>query len=142
MTKMRDRRHSLAGRSYLRTCDRKRASALLDQLFTRTFAGMFERQNDMAAIIFDGVAKAIEAKFIEILDANRPGWRGPMQPLTRQQWLDRCAARFVRRAAMEPEAAMHCAWACLPNRDDELDTPEDTADEELSHWTDDETETA
>jgi hypothetical protein len=57
-------------------------------------------------------------------------------PLTREQWLERCAARFRSVAAMKPELARSFAETQLESlKDDLTENPEDAADDEMSYWT-------
>ncbi len=55
--------------------------------------------------------------------------------ITREEWLNRCAARLVLRAELTPAVARDIAEAQLENiKDDLTENPEDMADEELSCW--------
>ncbi len=55
--------------------------------------------------------------------------------MEKQEWLDACAAQFIRRAKMLPEDATHHASVCLESVNGDLtESPEDAADEEMSNW--------
>lgn len=65
--------------------------------------------------------------------------------MTRDQWLRRCAQRFIDRGGLDTGEAAACAEECARTQLDEngrnpagWDKPEDAADEEMSYWTDDE----
>ncbi|MCA8293350.1 hypothetical protein LGN19_06030 [Burkholderia sp. AU30198] len=58
------------------------------------------------------------------------------KPMTDEQWLRRCAARFVRRGNVDPHIAASYAEAAFENVADfgfEND-PEGAADCEMSYW--------
>lgn len=58
--------------------------------------------------------------------------------LTREQWLERCAARLRDRGGMVPDVAMLTADAQLENLNEDLtENPEQAADDEMSYWTED-----
>lgn len=60
----------------------------------------------------------------------------PMLPPTREQWLERCAAVFRTKAAIEPVQAMQFAETQLEVLDGDLtENPEDAAESEMSYWT-------
>lgn len=57
-------------------------------------------------------------------------------PITREQWLERCAARFISVAAVGKQDAHDLAESQLENlKDDLTENPEQAADDELSYWT-------
>lgn len=56
--------------------------------------------------------------------------------LSNEEWLRRCAARFVERGGLSASTAMECAQACSDSRDDDLHTPEEAADEDMACWND------
>lgn len=59
------------------------------------------------------------------------------EPISREDWLNRCAARLIERAALTREVALDIAEAQLENiKEDLTENPEDMADEELSCWGD------
>lgn len=65
--------------------------------------------------------------------------------MTRDQWLRRCAQRFIDRAEVDPGSAAGMANEAAIIQQQEhgrspgkWDRPEDAADEELSYWADDE----
>lgn len=63
--------------------------------------------------------------------------------MTRNEWKERCAARYVERAGLSPETARDFAEACFEAQDGEFSTaadynPEDCADEDMNCWTHDE----
>lgn len=65
--------------------------------------------------------------------------------MTRRDWVVRCARRFQKAAAMTWSESLHCASVCADQQaehngasGDAWDEPEETADEEMSNWTDDE----
>jgi hypothetical protein len=59
--------------------------------------------------------------------------------MTKEQWIERCAARFIKLANLTKSQATYFAEACFDAEDinggpcDE-DTPEDIADSEMSYW--------
>lgn len=56
--------------------------------------------------------------------------------MEKDEWLKRCAARFVERAAMTADEAMEFAEIELDALDGDLtEDPVDAADEEMSCWT-------
>lgn len=55
--------------------------------------------------------------------------------MNKQEWLDRCAAQFLKRVSINAEDAMAFAEACLEFVQNDLtEPPEDAADEEMSNW--------
>lgn len=57
-------------------------------------------------------------------------------PVPREAWLERCAAVFRTKAAMEPTLAMQFAEANLENLNDDLtESPEQAAQDEMENWT-------
>lgn len=56
-----------------------------------------------------------------------------IEDLTREQWLERAAAHYVKRAAVAPEIAQQMAEACYMERVPG-DPPEDVVDEDLACW--------
>ena len=62
--------------------------------------------------------------------------------LTKQEWIDRCAKRFVERAALEIKQAKEMAEVsfdqAVENERSEAkaltSSPEDACDEELTYW--------
>ena len=62
--------------------------------------------------------------------------------MTKKEWLDRCAARYVAQGGISTEAAPAYAQACFEEQDGEFlesadYSPEDCADEDMSYRTDD-----
>jgi hypothetical protein len=58
--------------------------------------------------------------------------------LSRDEWLSRCAAHFVKRAAFDAALAMEYAQAQLESlKGDLTENPEDAAEDEMSYWTPD-----
>ena len=65
--------------------------------------------------------------------------------MTKEEWLTRCAARFLERASwLTPEEAQEQAQLCFDAQSGEFEfselvdySPEACADEELSEWVDD-----
>lgn len=63
-----------------------------------------------------------------------------MSTLSKEEWLNRYAARIVDRAGWDKDSAMACAVAGYEAElecGDFSETPEDMADEEMSYFTDD-----
>ncbi|HEY1171017.1 MAG TPA: hypothetical protein VGH19_06560 [Verrucomicrobiae bacterium] len=59
----------------------------------------------------------------------------PLLKLSREEWLKRCAARLMERAALNAADAMGIAESNLESDPSALEeSPEDIADEELSRW--------
>ena len=57
--------------------------------------------------------------------------------ITREQWIERCAARFSSVAGLEPAAAKHQATLQLSWLFDDLNKdPEMAADAKVKEWTD------
>lgn len=57
--------------------------------------------------------------------------------MDKQEWLNRCAARFSGRGGLEHKEAIEAAKACLENLGGDLtESPEDSADEDMSCWSD------
>ena len=64
--------------------------------------------------------------------------------MTRDEWIDRCAARMTAVAGMARDNALYFAKECAafeaesngPSGDG-WNAPEDAADEEMSYWDDD-----
>lgn len=57
--------------------------------------------------------------------------------MEKQEWLDLCTSRLMRRGGLNPEQARHHAEACLENINGDLtESPEDSADEDMSRWGD------
>lgn len=55
--------------------------------------------------------------------------------ISKDEWLQRCAARYQHRAGIEASEAMSCAEASLENLDGDLtENPEEAADEDLTCW--------
>lgn len=55
--------------------------------------------------------------------------------ITREEWLKRCAARLMERAALSAEDAMGIAESNIESDPSALEeSPEEMADEELSRW--------
>lgn len=55
--------------------------------------------------------------------------------MTKEEWLNRCAARYQQRSGMEAGEAMKAAEASLENLDNDVtENPEDAADEDLTCW--------
>lgn len=65
--------------------------------------------------------------------------------MTKEEWLSRCAVRYVERGGVDPERAKEFAQACFEAQDDGESAfsesadynPEACADEDMSYWTDD-----
>lgn len=62
--------------------------------------------------------------------------------MDKQEWIDRCAARYINRAGLDKKTAEEMALVCYTQAmddDDDLDqfTPEDAADEDMDCWTND-----
>lgn len=58
-------------------------------------------------------------------------------PITKNEWLTRCAARYQQRAGMDADEARQAAESSLENLDDDLtENPEDAADEDFTCWQD------
>ncbi len=58
--------------------------------------------------------------------------------LTREEWLARCAARFVEKANAPEQLARDMAESQLENlKDDLTENPEEAADDEMLYWTED-----
>ncbi len=63
----------------------------------------------------------------------------PPVPMTREEWMRRYAARMVTIGGMGRDVADEAAKAAADSaEDDEWLDPEESADEEMSYWTDDE----
>lgn len=66
----------------------------------------------------------------------------PFLPMTKDRWLERCADRFQKQAAVSAEAAANVAVSCWNNTVADVGSdqaaldvpPEDAADIELSYW--------
>lgn len=57
--------------------------------------------------------------------------------MTKDEWITRCAARFVSRGGLDETRAREFAEACFENDDgDFVDDPEGSADEDMSCWSD------
>jgi hypothetical protein len=56
--------------------------------------------------------------------------------MTKDEWIARCAARFVAEAGLEAERAREFAEACFENDGTGYfsDDPEGSADEDMSCW--------
>lgn len=55
-----------------------------------------------------------------------------------EQWLERCASRFMAIAGLTPELSMEMAKSQLENINGDLkEDPEQAADDEMSYWTPD-----
>lgn len=71
-----------------------------------------------------------------------------MTTLTLQEWIERCADRFIKTTGTDIDKAHYLAGVCADSQADsngasmaEWESPEDAADEEMSYW-DDEGEAA
>lgn len=53
---------------------------------------------------------------------------------TQEEWISRCAQRYVDVARLTSEAAREWAEACWENREDDSDSPEEAADIDMSYW--------
>lgn len=57
--------------------------------------------------------------------------------LTRQEWLEKCAARLIEEAKIDEGLARDIAESQLKNLNDDLsEDPVEAADDEMSCWTD------
>lgn len=58
--------------------------------------------------------------------------------MTKDEWISRCAARFVSRSDLGDIRAREYAEACYDNSgaEDFADDPEGAADEDMSCWSD------
>lgn len=56
----------------------------------------------------------------------------------KEEWITRCKAQFVKRAALDDGQAQVCAEVAYDNEEDfNLYTPEESADNEMDCWDDD-----
>lgn len=63
--------------------------------------------------------------------------------MTREEWIERYAKRFVTRGGFTEDQAKECAvvgYEAAAESGDLDESPEDMADEEMSYWTNDEGE--
>lgn len=56
--------------------------------------------------------------------------------MDREEWIARCAAHYGRKAHLDPSQAYEAAVACFEANEDG-DSPEHMADEDIDCWTDD-----
>lgn len=63
-----------------------------------------------------------------------------MIALKKQEWIDRCATRYMRHGGVGETLAREMAATCWDEEQDNptSQSPEDCADEDMSYWTDDE----
>ncbi|MFH5254635.1 hypothetical protein ACGTRS_25710 [Burkholderia semiarida] len=54
--------------------------------------------------------------------------------LTQQEWVARCAKRYVDRGGCAEQIAREAAQAAFDNRDGD-ESPEEAADTDMSYWT-------
>ncbi|WP_264858166.1 hypothetical protein [Burkholderia cenocepacia] len=54
----------------------------------------------------------------------------------KQEWIERCAKRYVDRAGLDLAMARDFADACWEMRLSDDDSPEDMADEDMTYWGD------
>lgn len=60
----------------------------------------------------------------------------PEREMNREEWIARCAAHYGRKAHLEPKQAYEAAVACFEANEDD-DSPEYMANEDMDCWTDD-----
>jgi hypothetical protein len=53
---------------------------------------------------------------------------------SKQDWIERCAQRYIDVAKIDPSLAREFAESLWENRTDDSDSPEAAADEDMSHW--------
>jgi hypothetical protein len=65
--------------------------------------------------------------------------------MTRTEWINRCASRYIEASGIDAERARDFANTCADQQADlngasglAWDSPEDAADEDMSYWEDDE----
>ena len=65
--------------------------------------------------------------------------------LTRDQWVEACAKRYMTAGELDQETAAYFASACADQQAefhgidiDNWESPDDTADEDMSYWENDE----
>ena len=65
--------------------------------------------------------------------------------LTRDQWVEACAKRYMTAGELDQETAAYFAAACADQHAefngidiDKWESPDDTADEDMSYWENDE----
>lgn len=54
----------------------------------------------------------------------------------KEDWLRRCAQRYIDMSGIDEDEAKEYAEACWESRLDDADSPEDAADEDMSYWGD------
>jgi hypothetical protein len=55
--------------------------------------------------------------------------------MDKQEWLQKCAARFAERSGIHPDDAKYDAEMCLGMVGGDLtEDPDEVADEEMSNW--------
>lgn len=59
---------------------------------------------------------------------------GKTEKSMRDQWIERCAQRYIERARIPAEDARTFAEACWDQRTSDDDSPVDAADEDMSYW--------
>lgn len=52
------------------------------------------------------------------------------------EWVGRCAARYAKHSSLTPQQAYEAALVCYVENDDD-ESPEYMADEDMAAWTDD-----
>lgn len=70
-----------------------------------------------------------------IEDATDGSEEIPVQSISREQWLERCATVLREKGGLDPLVALNVAESQLENCDGDLtENPEDAADDEMSYW--------
>lgn len=57
--------------------------------------------------------------------------------IAKEDWLRRCAQRFIEKGGLDEDTAMAFAEACWDAYDRDIDAPESAADEDMSYWEND-----
>lgn len=60
-----------------------------------------------------------------------------MAEITKEEWLRRCAQRYIDKSGIAADSADVFAEACWDQRTSDADSPEDATDADMEYWEDD-----